>query len=117
MGYVLKNSSSAEVISAIREVYQGKYFLTPQINTSIIKQCFQNKGPKSNPRRYDLLTDREQQVFRLIVEEHSTTEIAKLLNVSPKTIEKHRANIMNKLEIHNIVSLVKYAISIGIVDT
>ncbi len=67
-------------------------------------------------RGYDLLSDREQQVFRMMVEGNSTNEIADVLCVSPKTIEKHRANVMKKLDIHDLVSMVKYAVKIGIID-
>lgn len=117
MGYVLKHSSSREVIMAIREVSQGKYFLTPQINAKIIRGYYQNERPKPAFGKYELLSDREQQVFRLIVEGNTVAEMATLLGVSPKTIEKHRSNLMSKLDMPNIVSLVKYAISIGIIDT
>jgi DNA-binding NarL/FixJ family response regulator len=117
MGYVLKHSSSSEVIMAIREVSQGKYFLTPQINAKLIVRYFKNKRPAPVFGKYDLLSDREQQVFRLIVEGNTTAEIATLLGISPKTIEKHRSNLMVKLDLPNIVALVKYAISIGIIDT
>lgn len=117
LGYVLKHSSSREVIMAIREASQGRYFLTPQINATIIRGYFEKEQTKPVFGKYDLLSDREQQVFRLIVEGNSTTEIAALLGVSPKTVEKHRSNLMVKLDITNVVSLVKYAISIGIIDT
>jgi two-component system response regulator NreC len=67
-------------------------------------------------RGYDLLSDREQQVFRLMVEGNSTTQIADILCVSPKTVEKHRAKVMKKLGVRDLVSMVKYAIKIGIID-
>lgn len=116
LGYVLKHSSSREVITAIREVNQGRYFLTPQINAKIIIKYYENERPVPAFGKYDLLSDREQQVFRLIAEGNSTAEIAALLGVSVKTVEKHRSNLMVKLDLRNIVSLVKYAINIGIID-
>ena len=67
-------------------------------------------------RGYDLLTDREQQVFRLMVEGNSTAKIADILCVSPKTVEKHRANVMKKLGVGDLLAMVKYAIKIGVID-
>jgi two-component system response regulator NreC len=69
-----------------------------------------------SPVGYDLLSDREQQIFRLVVEGNTTSRIAGILDVSPKTVEKHRTNIGKKLRIHDLVGLVKYAIRIGIID-
>jgi two-component system response regulator NreC len=67
-------------------------------------------------RGYDLLSEREQQVFRLVAQGHSTGQIADILCVSPKTVEKHRTSLMSKLGVHDRLELLKYAIKIGIVD-
>ena len=76
------------------------------------------KTRKSTPslRGYDLLSEREQQVFRLVAQGHSTDQIADILCVSPKTVEKHRTSLMSKLGVHDRLELLKYAIKIGIVD-
>jgi len=76
------------------------------------------KGQTGTPSvsGYDLLTEREQQVFRLVAQGHSTGRIADVLCISPKTVEKHRTSIMNKLDIHDRFELMKYAIKIGVVD-
>jgi two-component system response regulator NreC len=65
---------------------------------------------------YDLLSEREQQVFRLVAQGNSTRQIGEILCVSPKTVEKHRTSIMNKLGVHDRLGLMKYAIKIGVVD-
>ena len=82
----------------------------------MIATYLESRKEKPTVRGYDLLTEREQQVFRLIVEGNSTKQIADVLCVSPKTIEKHRANVMDKLDIHDPVGLVKFAIKTGIID-
>jgi two-component system response regulator NreC len=76
------------------------------------------KAQQSVPsvRSYDLLSEREQQVFRLVAQGRSTNQIADILCVSPKTVEKHRTSLMNKLNVHDRLDLLKYAIKIGIVD-
>jgi len=116
LGYVLKTSPNSEVLEAIRSVRRNSYFLSEKINAEIIKTYLQNQTGKPVPKGYDLLSAREQQVFRLVVEGSPTKQIADVLSISPKTVEKHRSSIMNKLGLRDIVSLVKYAIKIGILD-
>lgn len=115
LGYVLKASPMSEVLEAIRTVYRGEYYLSSKINTKIISSFLKSKNEKAPVSGYDLLSEREQQVFRLLVEGKSSTEIAEILCISSKTVEKHRANTMKKLDIHNMVSMVKYAIKIGLI--
>lgn len=117
LGYVLKASPSSEILAAIRTVYSREYFLSREINAEIIDAYLENRKASAPVHRYDLLSEREQQVFRLMVEGNSTKEIADILCVSPKTVEKHRSNFMKKLGIRDLVSMVKYAVKIGIVDT
>ena len=116
LGYVLKASPSSDVLEAIRAVYRGEYFLSSKIRAEVIGTYLESRREKPAVRGYDLLSDREQQVFRLIVEGNSTNQIADVLCVSPKTVEKHRANVMKKLGVHDLVAMVKYAIKIGIID-
>jgi two-component system response regulator NreC len=116
LGYVLKASPSSDVLEAIRAVYRGEYFLSSKIRAEVIGTYLESRREKPAVRGYDLLSEREQQVFRLIVEGNSTNRIADVLCVSPKTVEKHRANVMKKLGIHDVVAMVKYAIKIGIID-
>ena len=74
------------------------------------------KEQKDEHSRYNLLSEREQQVFRLMVEGKTTPQIGEILFVSPKTVEKHRLNIMRKLDLRNPVDMVKYAVRIGLID-
>ncbi len=116
LGYILKASPSSEILKAIRAVRRGSHFLSENIKAEIIEAYLQNPDGKSSLRGYDLLSEREQQVFRLIVEGRSTKQVADVLSISPKTVEKHRAGIMNKLGLRDVMSLMKYAIRIGIID-
>ena len=115
LGYVLKASPTSEILDAIRTVHSGEYFLSSKINSKLITAFLKSRTEKPPVSGYDLLSEREQQVFRLLVEGRSTTEIADILCISSKTVEKHLANTMKKLDIHNMVAMVKYAIKIGII--
>lgn len=116
LAYVLKASPSSDVLEGIRAANRGEYFLSSKMRAEVIGRYLESRKEKPAVRGYDLLSDREQQVFRLMVEGNSTNQIADVLCVSPKTVEKHRGNVMNKLGIHDLVALVKYAIKIGIID-
>ena len=116
LGYVLKASPNAEVLEAIRAARRGEYFLSSKIRAEVIGAYLESRKERPAVRGYDLLSEREQQVFRLVVEGSSTKKIADVLCVSPKTVEKHRANVMKKLDIHDLVGMVKYAVKIGVVD-
>ena len=116
LGYVLKASPRTDILDAIRAAHHGEYFLSSNIRAEVIGSYLRNREKKPAPRGYELLTEREQQVFRLVVEGNTTARIADILCVSAKTVEKHRTGIMNKLGIHDRLELLKYAIRIGIVD-
>lgn len=116
LGYVLKGEKTECIRDAIHAVYRGEYFLCPMINGEIIGRFLVDRHSGGASRRYDALSDREQQVFRLLAEGYKTAKIAEMLCVSPKTVEKHRVNIMQKLKLDSLVALVKYAISLGIVE-
>jgi len=116
LGYVLKASPSSDILEAIRTAFRGEYFLSSKLKAEIIGSYLKQRETKPVARGYDLLSEREQQVFRMVVQGNSTKEIANLLCVSPKTIEKHRASIMEKLGMRDRLELLKYAIKIGVVD-
>lgn len=116
LGYVLKASPSSDIIKAVQAVHRGEYFLSSKLKTEVIHKYVKGRGSSPSTSGYDLLTEREQQVFRLVAQGHSTSRIADLLFISPKTVEKHRASIMNKLGIHDRFDLLKYAIKVGVVD-
>ena len=115
-GYVLKASPSTDILNAVRAAYRNEYFLSSTIKAGVIEAYLQSQKHIPAVRGYDLLSEREQQVFRMVVEGKSSSEIADILSVSIKTIEKHRGSIMSKLGIHGRLELLKYAIRIGVVD-
>ncbi|MFA6465756.1 MAG: response regulator transcription factor [Desulfurivibrionaceae bacterium] len=116
-GYVLKTASWSEVIEAVHMVAQGKYFLSREINSDLIRGYLNNEEQKSaESSRYDLLSDREQQIFRLVIEGNPTKSIAELLCLSPKTVEKHRSNISKKLGMSEPLAMLKFAMKIGVAD-
>lgn len=116
MGYVLKASPSSDILAAIRAASRNEYFLSSKIKASVIDAYLASSKKEPRVRGYDLLSEREQQVFRLVVQGSSTKEIADVLCVSPKTIEKHRTSISGKLGIQGQLEMLKYAIKIGIVN-
>lgn len=117
-GYVLKTAPPGEVADAILLSSQGKYFFSSDIKDAVVKGYLGMAGsPQTSANSaYDTLSEREQQIFRLVVEGNNTKQIAALLCVSPKTVEKHRSNISRKLGISEPLAMLKYAIRIGIVD-
>lgn len=116
LGYVLKASQGANLLEAIRAARRGEFYLCPKIRADVVDGYLKRGEKPPRVRGYDLLSEREQQVFRLLVQGSSTAAAADLLHLSAKTVEKHRANIMKKLDIHDIVGLVRYAVRIGVLD-
>ncbi len=116
LGYVLKASPSSDILEAIRSAHRGEYFLSSKLRTEVIGSYAKRKVSNPAASGYDLLSEREQQVFRLVAQGFSTSKIGDLLCVSPKTVEKHRTSIMSKLGVHDRIGLMKYAIKIGVVD-
>jgi len=116
-GYIVKTASGEELVEAIKKAASGQFFFSPQIGSDIIKKYLRpNQQKAENKLKYDLLTDREQQIFRLVVEGFSSREIGEQIFISPRTVDKHRSNIMKKLEIKDSFELVRYAIKVGIID-
>jgi two-component system, NarL family, response regulator NreC len=111
-GYVLKTRASSELVQAIRAVNKGEMYLTQSISRTIV-QAFLNKDDV--PDRS--LSDRERQVLQLVAEGKTTKELATILGISAKTAESHRSNIMDKLDIHDVAGLVRYAIRTGIIQS
>jgi len=110
-GYVLKNQTGTELLGALREVMKGSVFLSPGISDSVMNVY--SAGDKTT--EVNVLSERERQVLHLIAEGHTTKSIAAMLFVSVKTAESHRTHIMQRLDIHNIASLVRYAIRRGMI--
>lgn len=116
LGYVLKASPTGDVIEAVRAAHRGEYFLSSRIKAEVVGAYLDSRKQAPSVRGYDLLSEREQQIFRLVAEGSSTNQIADVLCVSPKTVEKHRTNIMKKLGLKDRLEMVKYAVKIGILD-
>jgi DNA-binding NarL/FixJ family response regulator len=117
LGYILKGGPSEEILGAIRAVAKGRYYLSSSITSSVVDVYLKGRLPSAAPDEgYQSLSERERQVFLLLVEGLSTTQIADTLCISPKTVEKHRLNVATKLDIDSPVEMVKYAIRIGLVD-
>lgn len=116
LAYVLKASPVTDVLEAIKAVHGGQYFLSSKIEAEVVGAYLDSRKQAPTPRGYDTLSEREQQIFRLVAEGNSTNQIADVLCVSPKTVEKHRTNIMKKLSLKDRLDMVKYAVKIGIID-
>jgi two-component system response regulator NreC len=110
-GYVLKSQVASDLIQAIQQVLRGQVYLSPGISAAVMA-AVQSKGQ----RPADPLTARERQVLQLIAEGKSTKDVASLLGVSVKTAESHRSRLMQKLDIHETASLVRYAVKRGLVQ-
>ena len=113
-GYVLKQNSSAELLLAIEAVSRGESFLSPSVSREVIDEYLQRAEGDEALSEYDRLSAREREILQLIAEGHGTKEMAQLLKVSPRTVETHRANLMNKLGIHHIAGLVRFAVRVGL---
>ncbi len=116
-GYVLKDATQAELSMAIKTVLKGKRYLSPSISEQVIEGYLGGtKSPLQDSAWNDTLTQREREVLKLIAEGHKNKEIAEILFVSPKTVEKHRYNLMQKLKLHNVAAITAYAIEKGLVE-
>ncbi len=115
LGYLLKDSAFKELVKAINAVHDNKTYIGSGITDIIIEDYLQQLN-KDTSTSDSLLSERENEVLRLLAEGKNAKEIASILNVSPKTIETHRQHIMDKLNIHNLANLVKYALQSGLIS-
>lgn len=115
-GYVLKDANHDELTTAIRKVLEGKRYLSPDISGKVIEGYLEGKNVLGKKTSWDTLTPREREILKLIAEGYKNREMAEALFISPKTVQKHRANLMEKLDLHNAVALTVFAIERGIVD-
>jgi DNA-binding NarL/FixJ family response regulator len=112
-GYLLKDSETIELVEAIRKVYSGRSYFSQQISDIVLQEISDIKKDTEEIGSA-ILTNRENEILQLIAEGNSVKRIAKVLFISPKTVNSHRANIMDKLNIHNIPELTKHAIKAGL---
>jgi len=114
-GYILKDSSHSELMMAIQSVLGGNYYISPGISGKVIGGYLAGKKPPVKlTTPWETLTTRERGILKLIAEGYKNREIAEYLCISVKTVEKHRANLMRKLDLHNISDLTAFAIEKGL---
>lgn len=113
-GYMLKNSDRAELEMALKAVARGDTWLSPALTKRVVAALTQEpEKPAAGP--FEALTPRQREVLQLVAEGHSNKEIAQRLNVAQKTVETHRTELMERLGIHGVAGLVRYAIQVGLV--
>ena len=117
-GYLVKESAAAGLMAGLDSVINGGYFLDSAVSGQVVEGLMKLPAKDVNitDSDYRSLTPREQEVLRLLAEGNSAKEVASRLYISPKTVENHRANIMNKLDLHSTIELVRYAARLGLID-
>ena len=114
-GYILKDSAEADLVGAVRAVAEGKSFFSPKVSRILLEDYMRKLRKTGADDSYDLLSAREREILQLVAEGQSSKEIANLLNLSVYTVETHRGNIMQKLNLRGIPELILYAVRKGIV--
>jgi len=114
-GYVLKDAHSTELLTAIRHVLDGRRYLSPGISGTVIDGLLQGEKTSAIRSAWETLTQREREILKLVAEGHKNKDIADLLCISVKTVEKHRANLMEKLDLHNVAALTALAAEKGLI--
>ena len=115
-GYLLKDSAEGDLIEAIKAVHQGKTFFSPEISKMLVEDYIRELRTRGAEESYDLLTSREREILQLLAERKSNKEIAQALNLSPYTIETHRRNLQEKLNLHSLAELILYAVRKGVIS-
>jgi DNA-binding NarL/FixJ family response regulator len=114
-GYLLKRSVTEELLLAVRAASHGEVYLSPAVSGSIVADFLRLQANADSSGPFGRLTSREREVLQLIAEGHTNIAIAQLLTISVKTVEKHRANLMSKLNVHDLAGLMRVAIKHGMV--
>ncbi|MGD8263291.1 MAG: response regulator transcription factor [Desulfobacterales bacterium] len=114
-GYCLKDAGRNELMVAIDSVLLGKRYISPSISDNVLEGYLTGRKKLKSKTSWDTITPREREVLKLLGEGYQNKEISDMLHISVKTVEKHRANIMNKLDLHNAAALTAYAIEHGLV--
>jgi DNA-binding NarL/FixJ family response regulator len=115
-GYILKDSTHAELMMAVKNVLSGKQYISPGISEKVIEGYLEGRKTLKARTAWETLTQREREILKLIAEGYKNKEIADDLCISVKTVEKHRANLMEKLDLHNVQALTTIAIEKGLVS-
>jgi DNA-binding NarL/FixJ family response regulator len=114
-GYLLKDATDEDLLPALRSVVAGKPFFSPAVTAVLMEDYVRQLQVRGLADSYHLLTDREKQVLQLLAEGRSNKEVATLLDLGVSTVETHRANLMQKLNLHNTAEIVLYAVRKGII--
>ena len=112
-GYLLKDAKKQELIKAVKAIASGKTYLSPEVSRHVIDNYVQSVGTPKSP--IEQITPRQREILKLIAEGRTNKEMAQLLNISVKTVDTHRTQLMERLDIHDVAGLVRYAIKTGIV--
>jgi DNA-binding NarL/FixJ family response regulator len=115
-GYLLKDSAESDLIQAVRAVAAGKAYFSPAVSKILADDYVRQVREQGVEDPYDLLTARERELLQLIAELKATKEIAELLGLSPHTVDTHRGNLMQKLNIHSIPEVILYAVRRGVIS-
>lgn len=114
-GYILKDDSQEELMNAARSILSGKVYLSPSICGNVVRGYLNDSSGESYTPSWEKLTHRERQVLKLVAEGYRNKDVADYLSISIKTVEKHRSNLMRKLDLHSTSGLTTYAIEHGMV--
>jgi DNA-binding NarL/FixJ family response regulator len=115
-GYVLKDATHNELVMAIKNVMMGESYFSPGVSAKVIEGYLEGKTSRKSATAWETLTKREREVLKLIAEGYRNKEIAEDLNISIKTVEKHRESLMRKLDLHNAAALTVFAMEKGLVN-
>jgi two-component system response regulator NreC len=115
-GYVPKRAAPSELLNAIRVVHGGGVYLYPSVAKTLVRDYLKHAGSDDERSAFDGLTEREREVLKLIADGRSNGDVAEARTISSKTVERHRANILAKLNLHSRADLVKYAIRKGLIS-
>jgi two-component system response regulator NreC len=115
-GYLLKDSAEGDLIEGIQAVHQGRTFFSPEISRMLVADYVREIRARGAEDSYDLLTPREREILQLLAECKSNKDIAQALNLSPYTIETHRRNLQEKLNLHSFAELILYAVRKGVIS-
>jgi DNA-binding NarL/FixJ family response regulator len=115
-GYLLKDATHAELVMAVKKVLSGKSYISSEVSEKVIEGYLEGKKTIKSRTSFETLTSREREILKLITEGYRNKEIADELCISLKTVEKHRANLMEKLDLHNVQGLTAFAIEKGLVS-
>ena len=114
-GYLLKESAESDLINAVRSVSQGKAYFSPAVSRMLLEDYMRQLQDRDVEDSYELLTSREREVLQMVAEGNSSKDIANVLNLSLYTVETHRSNIMEKLNLHSVPELILYAVRKGVI--